>query len=124
MNSIVDAWEQLSEEYGSRLALKDESTGYCLSFAELYETINKISKILENLNLKKNCNILLCLNPHPLWHVIDQSIMTNNFISVLADPTSGISEIKHLIETMQPEVLFTDNIKVLSDLTKEQVHPI
>ena len=121
MNSIVEAWGQLSKEYGSRLALKDESTGYCLSFTELYETINKTSQLIENLNLKKGSNILLCLNPHPLWHVIDQSIMTNNFVSVLADPTSGISEIKHLVETMNIEAFFTDNIKVVSDLANENL---
>ncbi len=121
MNSIVEVWEQLSKEYGSRLALKDDYTGYCLSFTELYKTINKTSQIIKNLNLKKNCNVLLCLNPHPLWHVIDQSIMTNNFVSVLVDPISGIFEIKHLIETMNIEVLFTDNIKVLSDLVKENL---
>ncbi len=121
MNSIVEVWEQLSKEYGSRLALKDESAGYCLSFTELYETINKTSQIIENLNLKKNCNILLCLNPHPLWHVIDQAIMTSNCVSVLADPTSGISEIKHLIETMNIKALFTDNTKVVSELEKEKI---
>ena len=112
MNSIVEAWGQLSKEYGSRLALKDESTGYCLSFTELYETINKTSQLIENLNLKKGSNILLCLNPHPLWHVIDQSIMTNNFVSVLADPTSGISEIKHLVETMNIEAFFINRILI------------
>ncbi len=121
MNSIVEVWEQLSKEYSSRIALKDETTGYCLSFMELYETINKVSQILQNLNLKTNCNILVCLNPHPLWHVIDQAIMTSNCVSVLADPALGLSEIKHLIETIQIEALFTDNIKLVSDLVKEKI---
>ena len=120
MNSIVEIWGNLADTYGSKIALKDESTGYCLSFTELYETINKTAQIIENLNLKKNCNILLCLNPHPLWHVIDQAIMTSNCVSVLADPTSGISEIKHIIETMQIETLFTDNMKVVSELAEEK----
>ncbi|MBR3654426.1 MAG: AMP-binding protein [Elusimicrobia bacterium] len=121
MNSIVEAWEQLSKEYGSRLALKDESTGFGLSFTELYETINKTAQILENLNFKPKSNILLCSNPHPLWHVIDQAIMTNNLVSVLADPTSGLPEIKHLVETMQIKVLFTDNIKLATELAQEQL---
>ena len=121
MNSIVEIWKNLADTYNSKIALKDEYTGYCLSFTELYETINKTAQIIEILNLKKNSNILLCLNPHPLWHAIDQAIMTNNFVSVLADPTSDVSEIKHLIETMKIEVLFTDNIKVISDLAKESV---
>ncbi len=119
MNSIVEIWGNLADTYGSKIALKDESTGYCLSFTELYETINKTAQIIGNLNLKKNCNILLYLNPHPLWHVIDQSIMKNNLVSVLADPTSGLPEIKNLIETMQIKVLFTDNIKLVEDLNKE-----
>ena len=121
MNSIVEVWEQLSKEYGSRLALKDESTGFSLSFTELYETINKTSQILANLNLNPKSNILLCSNPHPLWHVIDQAIMTNNLVSVLADPTSGLPEIKHLVETMQIKVLFTDNIKLVAELAKEKL---
>ena len=120
MSSIVEIWGNLADTYGSKIALKDESTGYCLSFTELYETINKTAQIIGNLNLKKNCNILLCLNPHPLWHVIDQAIMTSNCVSVLADPTSGISEIKHIIETMQIETLFTDNMKVVSELAEEK----
>lgn len=121
MNSIVEIWKNLAGTYDSRIALKDETTGYCLSFTELYEKINKTSQIIEIVNLKKNCNILMCLNPHPLWHVIDQAIMTSNCVSVLADPTSGISEIKHIIETMQIETLFTDNIKLISDLIKEKI---
>ncbi len=120
MDSIVEIWEQLAVKYGSRIALKDEITGYSLSFCELNEKINKVTQILENLDIEKKSNLLLCLNPHPLWHVIDQAIMKCNFVSVLCDSISGIAEIKYFIETMQIKVLFTDNIKLINALIEEE----
>ena len=44
MDSIVEIWEQLAVKYGSRIALKDETTGYSLSFCELNEKINKVTQ--------------------------------------------------------------------------------
>ena len=113
MNSITDIWEQLADKYGSRIALKDETTGYSISFSELNKNINTVAQILNSLNLEADCKIALCMKPHPLWHVIDQAIMKNNFISVLCDYTSNYLEVKHFIDSMHIKILFTDNIKLI-----------
>ena len=121
MNSITEIWKYLADKYGSQVALKDENTGYSLSFIELYEDINKVAQILNNLNLETDCKILLCVKPHPLWHVIDQAIMKSNFVSVLCDYTSSYSEVQHCIESIKCKVLFTDNIKLIETLSNEKI---
>ncbi len=121
MDSIVEIWEQLAVKYGSRTALKDETTGYSLSFCELNEKINKVSQILENLNIEEGSNLLLCLNPHPLWHVIDQAIMKSNFVSVSCDSNSSYSEIKYFVNKMNIKVLFTDNISLINNIVQDKI---
>lgn len=121
MDSIVEIWKELAEKYDSKIALKDETTGYSLSFTELHKNINNVAQIIENLNLKENSKLLLCIRPHPLWHVIDQAIMKNNFTSVLCDYTSNYLELKYFVETMQIEIFFTDNIKLIEFFSKENL---
>lgn len=120
MNSITEIWKDLSVKYGSKVALKDESTGYSLSFTELYEDINKVVQILKRLGIKKNDNIVIYLKPHPLWHVINQAVMKINCTSVPCEPTSNFEEISYILNETQSKIIFTDNTSFIEQFIKQE----
>lgn len=120
MNSITEIWEELADKYGSKAALKDETTGSVFSFIELYENINKIVLLLKHFNIEKNNNILLYLAPHPLWHAINQAIMKNNCVSVPCEPTSNFEEIVHILKETHSKSIFTDNIGFIEKIVTQE----
>ena len=120
MNSIVEIWKDLSVKYNSIIALKDESTGYSLSFTELYENINKVVQILKRLGIKKNDNIVIYLKPHPLWHVINQAVMKSNCTSIPCEPTSNFEEILYILNETQSKIIFTDNTGFIEQFIEQK----
>lgn len=113
MNSITEIWEQLSYKYSSRIALKDEATGYSISFTELHQNINKIIKILKNCNILAEEKVVLFFRPHPLWHVIDQAIMKSNNISVPCEFSSNFEEVFYILKITKSKCIFTSNFKFI-----------
>lgn len=119
MNSIVELWPLLADKYGSQIALKDETTGYSLTFNQINKNIDRTVNILRKLNIKKYDKILIFLSPHPLWHVINQAIMKNNNISVPCDPLSNFNEIIYILSKTKSNVLFTDNLQFIQYLNNK-----
>lgn len=119
MNSINEVWEQLSKKYNSRIALKDEETGYSITFTELNININKVVTILKKFDIKKQDKVLLFLSPHPLWHVIFQGIIRNNSIAIPCEPLSNFNDIFYILEETESKVLFTDNLFFIKCLSTE-----
>lgn len=116
MNSIVEEFEYLSQKYKSCTAIKDDITGYSLTFQEFNQNINKIVKILKNFSINKNEKIIIFLKNHPLWHVIDLAVMKNHNISIPCDPISSFEEIKDILQQTKSKVIFTDNIKFINNI--------
>ena len=119
MNSIVEIWNELAEKLNSTVALKDELTGYSLTFKEINTNINKVVTVLKKFDIKKQEKVLVFLSPHPLWHVITQGIMKNSSIAVPCDPLSNFNDIVYILEETQSKVLFTDNLLLIQHLNKE-----
>ncbi len=120
MNSIVEEFESLSQKYKSCVAIKDDITGYSLTFQEFNQNINKIVKILNNFNINKNEKIIIFLKNHPLWHVIDLAIMKNHNVSIPCDPISSFEEIKTILKQTNSKAIFTDNIKFINNIKTEE----
>lgn len=120
MNSIVEEFESFSQKYKSCVAIKDDITGYSLTFQEFNQNINKIVKILNNFNINKNEKIIIFLKNHPLWHVIDLAIMKNHNVSIPCDPISSFEEIKTILKQTNSKAIFTDNIKFINNIKTEE----
>ena len=119
MNSIYEIWEQISKKYNSRIALKDEETGYAITFSELNININKVVTVLKKFDVKKQDKVLVFLSPQALWHVVFQGIIRNNSVAVPCDPLSNFNDIFYILEEIQSKVLFTDNLFFIQCLSSE-----
>ncbi len=120
MNSIVEEFEYLSQKYKSCIAIKDDITGYSLTFQEFNQNINKIVQILNKINIDKKEKIIIFLKNHPLWHVIDLAIMKNHNVSIPCDPISSFEEIKNILQQTGSKVIFTDNIKFINNIKADE----
>lgn len=122
MNSIVEIWDILAQKYNSKIAFKDDLSGNSLTFKEVNSNINKVVKLLKFFKVGKNDKVTIFLNPHILWHVVNQAVMKNNSISVPCDPVSSFEQIIYILKYMQSKFLFTNKIKFIDYLMQNETN--
>ena len=118
MQLITDVFLDVFKKFSDNTAFIDNKTGLSTSFHDFKIQIFKLINILSKYSTGEHNKMVIYLRPHIMFHIIEFALFYSKNISVLCDYTYKYSEIEHIINVTDSDIIFTDNIKFIEEYSK------
>jgi len=100
---------QNAELYAEKVAFVDAVTGKGVTYSEVVRDVERFSKALRSLGLRKGHVVIVLLPNVVEYAIVALGIMAAGGVFSGANPTSHVSEIKKQAESADAKIFVTDN---------------
>ena len=116
MKLLTEIIKDCSYKYGSRLALRDEYSGYIVTYRELYNDIMSMAGALQHFGVVKGTHVAMFSENCSPWFCVDRGIMMAGGVSAVRGSLAPKSELEYIYDYADCEALVTDSLQVIDEL--------
>lgn len=116
MKLLTEIIKDCSYKYGSRIALKDEYTGYVVTYRELYNDVLSMASALQHFGVVKGTHIAMFSENCSPWFMVDRAIMMTGGVSAVRGSLAPKAELEYIYDYGDCEALVTDSLTLIDDL--------
>ena len=109
MKLLTEIIKDCSYKYGSRIALRDEYSGYTVTFRELYNDIMSMAGALQHFGVVKGTHVAMFSENCSPWFCVDRGIMMAGGVSAVRGSLAPKSELEYIIDDSKASLMITDH---------------
>jgi len=117
-DSFWNLWNDWSQKYSDKIALKDDYNNIKYTYSSLFEHIKMFAAGLNHLGVKKGDHVALFSENCAKWMVVDQALFLNGAVDVVRGSLAPVDELVYIYKHSDSTVLIAETSNIIQNVSK------